>query len=130
MLQVFVALQDKSSWAPVCLHKPSTACVLQDKELLRLRLQTVTSPRAMTALRANIRAEEEARAVAHQVAVRAVAAACAQEEARLAALPVHPVTAPVPDQVHYLGQRLHTTTPILLCFLHALFKQSLLGHSS
>ena len=62
------------------------ALVLQDKELLHLRLQAATSPKAQAALRAEIRAEEEARAAAHQVAVRAVAAACAQQEARLAAL--------------------------------------------
>ena len=65
--------------------------------MLQARLQAATSPRAVAAMRAVIRAEEEARAVAHQVAVRAVAAACAQEEARLAALPVHPVVAPVTD---------------------------------
>ena len=65
-----------------------------------MRLQVATSPEAMATLRAEIRAEEEARAVAHQVAVRAVAAACAQEEARLAALPVHPLAAPMTaDQV-------------------------------
>ena len=62
------------------------ACVLQDKDLAQLRLQAVTAQESVAALRAEIRAEEEARAVAHQVAVRAVAAACAQEEARLAAL--------------------------------------------
>ena len=88
--------------------------MLQDKELLCLRLQTATSPRAVAALRAKIRAEEEARAVAHQVAVRAVAAACAQEEDRLAALPVHPLAAPVPEQVQYFGQSF-VSLPSLFC---------------
>ena len=75
-------------------------CVLQERDLLHMRLQVATSPEAVATLRDNIRAEEEARAVAHQVAVRAVAAACAQEEARLAAQPMQPVTAPVTaDQV-------------------------------
>ena len=76
--------------------------VLQERDLLQARLHAATSPRTVAAMRATIKAEEEARAVAHQVAVRAVAAACAREEARLAALPVHPIAAPATDnQVHW-----------------------------
>ena len=50
------------------------------------QLTAATSQQTLDALRAEIRAEEEAKAVSHQVAVTAVAAACAKEEARLDSL--------------------------------------------
>ena len=57
--------------------------VLQERGMLASRLRAATSPEAVATLRAQVRLEEEKKAVAHQETKTAMAAACAKEDARL-----------------------------------------------